>query len=197
MQKCLFYGTVIPGQPPVYVGIYVDDIIYFSPSDEVEQKFEEGLSTIGSVDFMGQVSLFLGTEFSWVQHSDGHLTVSLTQQSFTETLLDSLSIIHHGSSTFLTPYRSGQSIDSIPPVPMSASARNELRLRYQSIVGSLNWLAHTTCLDISTVVLLLAQHQSDPSPSHLEAAHYVAQYLANTKNLGNLFYRSPSFHIRS
>jgi hypothetical protein len=66
MQKCLFYGTVIPGQPPVYVGIYVDDIIYFSPSDEVEQKFEEGLSTIGSVDYMGQVSLFLGTEFSWV-----------------------------------------------------------------------------------------------------------------------------------
>lgn len=66
MQKCLFYGTVIPGQPPVYVGIYVDDIIYFSPSDAVEQKFEEGLSTIGSVDYMGQVSLFLGTEFSWV-----------------------------------------------------------------------------------------------------------------------------------
>jgi hypothetical protein len=65
-SPCLFYGTLIPGQPPVYVGIYVDDIIYFSPSDAVEQKFEEGLSTIGSVDYMGQVSLFLGTEFSWV-----------------------------------------------------------------------------------------------------------------------------------
>jgi len=101
--------------------------------------------------------------------------------------LDSLSIIHHGSSTFLTPYRSGQCIDSIPPVPMLASARNELRLWYQSIVGSLNWLAHTTRPDISTVVSLLAQHQSDPSPGHLEAAHYVAQYLANTKTLGIYF----------
>jgi hypothetical protein len=45
---------------------YVDDIIYFSCSDQVEKKFEEGISTIGSVDFMGQVSLFLGTEFSWI-----------------------------------------------------------------------------------------------------------------------------------
>jgi hypothetical protein len=54
--------------------------------------FEAKLATIGSVDFMGQVSLFLGTEFSWVFHDDGHLSVSLTQQSFAETLIDSLGL---------------------------------------------------------------------------------------------------------
>ena len=32
-SPCLFVGTLIPGQPPVYVGIYADDIIYFSASD--------------------------------------------------------------------------------------------------------------------------------------------------------------------
>eukprot|EP00957_Ditylum_brightwellii_P044942 3408708-Ditylum_brightwellii.AAC.1 len=37
---CLFHGTMIPGQPPVYVGLYVDDFVYFSASDEVERKFE-------------------------------------------------------------------------------------------------------------------------------------------------------------
>jgi hypothetical protein len=58
-SPCLFVGTLIPGKPPIYVGIYVDDIIYFSESDQVERRFEELLSTIGSVDFMGQVSLFL------------------------------------------------------------------------------------------------------------------------------------------
>ncbi len=52
---CLFTGVLIPGEPPIYIGIYVDDIIYFSASDHVECKFEESLSTIGSVDFMGQV----------------------------------------------------------------------------------------------------------------------------------------------
>jgi hypothetical protein len=57
-----------------------------------------------------------------------------------------------------------------------------LRLNYQSLVGSLNWLAHTTRPDLSTVVSLLAQHQSNPSSGHLTAARYVVRYLANTKH---------------
>jgi hypothetical protein len=35
-SPCLFVGTLIPGEPPIYVGIYVNDIIYFSASDQVE-----------------------------------------------------------------------------------------------------------------------------------------------------------------
>jgi hypothetical protein len=34
-SPCLFFGTLIEGEPPIYVGIYVDDIIYFSASDNV------------------------------------------------------------------------------------------------------------------------------------------------------------------
>jgi len=46
---------------------------------------------------------------------------------------------------------------------------------------------HTTRPDLSTVVSLLAQHQSSPSSGHLDAAKYVVKYLANTKNLGIYF----------
>jgi len=74
-SPCLFTGVLVPGEPLIYVGIYVDDIIYFSAADTVE----ECLSTIGTVDFMGQVSLFLGTEFTLLHHDDGHIPVSLTQ----------------------------------------------------------------------------------------------------------------------
>jgi len=55
-SPCLFMGTLIPGEPPIYIGMHVDDIKCFSSSDPVERKFEDLLSTIGSVDFMGQVS---------------------------------------------------------------------------------------------------------------------------------------------
>jgi hypothetical protein len=143
-SPCLFIGTLIPGEPPIYVGIYVDDIIYFSKSDKVEKAFETALSGIGSVDFMGKVSLFLGIEFTWTHHEDGHLSVHLTQQSFAESLLESSGFDHLKPSSFLTPYRSGLSIDSILSKPMLSSDRDELRLAYQSLVGSLNWLAHTT-----------------------------------------------------
>jgi len=70
---------------------------------------------------------------------------------------------------------------------MTSTEQDKLRLQYQSLVGSLNWLAHTTRPDISTAVSLLAQHQSLPSKGHLDAAIYVAKYLSHTSNLGLYF----------
>jgi hypothetical protein len=165
-SDCLFVGNLIEDGPPIYVGVYVDEIIYFSPCDKVERQFESLLSSIGLVDFMGQVTHFLGIEFQWHFHPDGNLSVSLTQQSFIEALLDSLKIPSYSTTTFSTPYCSGISIDSIPSVSLSTSEQDKLQLQYQSIVGSLNWLAHTTRPDLSTSVSLLAQHQGNPSPGH-------------------------------
>jgi hypothetical protein len=196
-SPCLFVGSLIPGQPPIYVGIYVDDIIYFSTSDAIEQTFEQQLSSLGSVDFMGQVSHFLGIEFTWKYHLDGHLYVSLTQQSFIETLLESLGISMDNVSTYTSPYRANCPIDSKPFQEMSAADRDRLQLCYQSLVGSLNWLAHTTCPDISTVVSLLAQHQSTPSQGHLDAALYVAKYFATTRTLGIHFSSTRSSTLES
>jgi hypothetical protein len=88
-SPCLFIGNLIEGEPPIYTGIHVDDIIYFSASNKVEHQFESLLSNIGTVEFMGQVSHFLGIEFNWKHHVDGNISVSLTQQSFTETLIES------------------------------------------------------------------------------------------------------------
>jgi hypothetical protein len=196
-SPCLFMGSLLPGLPPIYVGIYVDDIIYFSTSDAVEKQFETLLSSLGSVDFMGQVSHFLGIEFTWKFQSNGHLSVSLTQQSFIDTLLETLGISIDGISTYTSPYQANCHIDSIPFQDMSASDRDRLRLRYQSLVGSLNWLAHTTRPDLSTVVSLLAQHQSTPSQGHFDAAIYVARYLATTRHLGIHFTSTRSSTLES
>jgi hypothetical protein len=186
-SPCLFFGSLIEGEAPIYVGIYVDDIIYFSPNDQVEREFEKRLSSLGEIDFMGQVTHFLGIEFNWHIHNDGNVSVNLTQQSFTENLLDSFVCSSDSISTFTSPYRSGMPIDTIPTIDMSVPDRDKLRLQYQSLVGSLNWLAHTTRPDISTVVSLLAQHQSNPSPGHFDAAIHVVHYLSHTKTLGIQF----------
>ncbi len=111
----------------------------------------------------------------------------MTQQSFIENLLDNVGFSSDNQSTYTTPYQSGLSIDSIPTVPMLVPDRDTLRLRYQSLVGSLNWLAHMTRPDLSTMVSLLTQHQSSPSPGHLDAALYVVKYLSHTKTLGIYF----------
>jgi len=52
-SPCLFLCTLFDDEFPFYVSIYVDDIVYFSASNVVEEKFEALLSTIGTVNFMG------------------------------------------------------------------------------------------------------------------------------------------------
>ena len=46
----------IEGQPPIYVGLYVNNIIYYSKSNKVEEWFEENLKSHVKVDFMGGTS---------------------------------------------------------------------------------------------------------------------------------------------
>lgn len=101
---------------------------------------------------MGQGSQFLGIEFTWEHHNDGHLTVRLTQQLFAEDLIEALGFASASISTFLTPYHLGLPIDSVLHENMSPADNDALRLNYQQLVGSLNWLAHTIQPDLSTVV---------------------------------------------
>ncbi len=42
-SPCDFTGELIPGEPPLYVGLDVDDFAYFSSSDTVEEKFKSSL----------------------------------------------------------------------------------------------------------------------------------------------------------
>jgi hypothetical protein len=86
---------------------------------------------------MGQVSQFLGIEFHWVKHSDDNLSVTLTQQSFAESLIDSFGYLHMNTSLFATPYCSGLSIDSIESTALPMEQKDLLHLQYQSLVVSL------------------------------------------------------------
>jgi Reverse transcriptase (RNA-dependent DNA polymerase). len=58
---CIFTGTLIPHKAPLYVGMYVDDFIYFSTDPTVEQAFEHMLPTKTNlqVDFNGPIHHFL------------------------------------------------------------------------------------------------------------------------------------------
>ena len=62
----------------MYLALYVDDFVYFSPNRETEIAFEHKLKSLTNVDFMGQVTHFLGIKFNWQQQPDNHLDVYLT-----------------------------------------------------------------------------------------------------------------------
>jgi hypothetical protein len=57
-SPCLFYGTLIEGHPPIYLGLYVDDFIYFFESSAVERKFEKDFGNLLDTEFSGKIVTF-------------------------------------------------------------------------------------------------------------------------------------------
>ena len=184
-DNCIFKCTPFADEPPIYVGLYVDDFIYFSKSDKVEEWFENNLKSHVKVEFMGDVQWFLGQRYDWYTDSENRIACHISQQAFIEGMLQKFNLQH--LSTTNTPYRSGLKIDRIDRDGKDVSTKQDLLKRYQSIIGGLNWLCINSRPDISTAYSLLSQFNCDPSNGHWEAAKHVLKYLKGTASHGIWF----------
>ena len=184
-DPCVFYGQLDPLLPPIFVGLYVDDFKYWSIDDATEKIFEQQLSSKCTVEFMGEVSWFLGSKYEWETTLDGKLTVSITQTAKAESLIEA-----HGmenANPVKSPYKSGITIDRIPTQTMDPEEQKTLTTKYQGLIGGLLWLQRQTRPDISTVTRLLASHNTHPSTGHYQAAKHVLAYLKGTIDRGIRF----------
>ena len=84
-NPCLYQGVpsskespTDPTDRPIYLGLYVDDIVYYSKDASVERGFESLLAAKIKVKFMGTMNWFIGTHFDWSSHQDGALFVHLS-----------------------------------------------------------------------------------------------------------------------
>ena len=155
-STCLFSDRLRPDLPPLYLGLYVDDFIYFSPSDETERLFEQRLQQHTTVDFMGKVTHFIGHKITWDQ-TDHTTTAHLSQTAYIESVLHNLNIDIDSINHIKTPYRSGLPVDTIKPQTLPPDQLSQLKTKYRSILGSLNWLAQWTRPDIAVIHSLLAK----------------------------------------
>jgi hypothetical protein len=78
-----------------------------------------------------------------------------------------------------TPYRSGIPIDAVAPLlkDKDSPALKQCNDTYQSLIGSIGWLAHSTCPDLSTIHSFLSAYSNKPSPGHMKAALHVLYYI--------------------
>ena len=195
-DPCLFSGQVIdpsdsldsPTSSHLTLGLYVDDFVYFSEDPAVEAKFERLLKQEATVDFMGTVEWFLGTHFQWLVTPD-LVQVHLSQTGFASHLVEDNNIHLRNVTPDATPYRSGLPIDACPESNEYEMDPTfiERKKKYQSIVGSIGWLAQSTHPDITPSHSFLSAYINKPSRSHLNAALYVLHYIHSTIDYGFMF----------
>ena len=109
---CIFTGTLIEGEAPLYLGLFVDDFCYYSQCKEVETKFEKEFGSKFTIDFQKDIKYFLGIKFQCEKDENGDVTVFMSQGADIKDLITKASL--NTSNTVRTPYRSGYPIDSIP-----------------------------------------------------------------------------------
>jgi hypothetical protein len=195
-DPCMFTGSLHdPDDPaadipsaPLTIGLYVDDFVYFSENSEVERRFEQLLSRLVTVDFMGTVDWFLGTHFQW-SCSNGDVSVHLSQTGFAAHLVEANNVHERNITPDATPYRSGLPIDACPESDENddCPALIERKKRYQSVVGSIGWLAQSTRPDLSPTHSFLSSYNNRPSKSHWNAALYALHYIHSTIDYGFSF----------
>ena len=184
-EPCFFSGHPLSDKAPLFLVIYVDDFIYFSPDDEVERHFEKLMADKVVVDFMGSVDFFLGIRFDWNLGDKSNFRVKLVQEAYSETIVHKMGLRDANKDAKMTPYRSGLPIDSLPTVTdQSTEKQKSITALYRNFVGMLTWLASSTRPDISTVVSFLSSYQSCPSEGHIDAAKWVGRYLNSTLEKG-------------
>ena len=127
---CLFHGFIIPNKPKLCLGMYVDGLLYFSADPEVEKEFENRISKLCTVDYIGKVSHFLGLKFQWKQ-TDNTTSFHLFQQAFAENLLRENGLDTPTSTITPTPFRSGLPVDSLIPNPKLSFDKQQIKTQLQ------------------------------------------------------------------
>ncbi len=81
-----------------------------------------------------------------------------------------------------TPYWSGIPMDAFAPLleDKDFPALKQCKDAYQSLIGSIGWLAHSTHADLSTVHSILSAYSNKPSTGHMKAALYALHYIHST-----------------
>jgi hypothetical protein len=58
---------------------------------------------------------------------------------------------------------------------------------YESLIGSIGWLASTTCPNLTAAHPFLSSYSNKPAVGHMKAALYVLHYIHSTHNYGISF----------
>jgi hypothetical protein len=108
---------------------------------------------------------------------------------FVAYLVEDNNIHMHNITHDATPYHSGLPINAIPKSdePDNCPTLVEQKHKYQSVVGSIGWLAQSTCPDLAPTHSFLLAYCNKPSHGHWNAALYASHYIHSTIDYGFTF----------
>ncbi len=137
---------------------------------------------------MGIFKWFLCVHFFW-RISLSSVLVQLIQSGFASNLVESSFYQAHDGNPLATPYWSGILVDSIALLTAADNSPAQIRRTqaYQSLIGSIGWLAMTTHPNITAIHSFLSSYNAKLLVGHMKSALYVLHYIHSTYDYGISF----------
>ena len=173
--NCLFKST---GAEPVYVLVYVDDLLIVGTPRGVARVNSE-LAMQFTTTNLGPCTHFLGIA---VDRSDKG--IFLSQKPFTDNLIEFAGL--KTAKPTPTPLPLSHCLYEKTEEPTSEDSDEMRNVPYRSVLGSLLYLATRSLPDIATAVSMLAKFQEKPLPRHWKAMKHLVRYLKGTTYYGLL-----------
>lgn len=179
------YVNVTSTKEPLILAVYVDDIILAGKNDEQISQVKEKLAQCFEVKDLGILHHFLGVKISYNKTTG---SAWMGQSGYTEKVLEKFNM--NKAKPTKTPVNSSSRLrrrnDGEEGVDKSL---------YQSVVGSLLYLATRTRPDISFAVSNVAKYCHDPSKEHWTAVKRILRYLKGSTHLGLLYTRQDPMEV--
>lgn len=162
----------------VVVGVYVDDLLVTGTNSEDVDKFFEDLKGL-SVKNLGTVSKFLGMRVKY-SRDGGYL---IDQEVTIREMLNENGLEH--ARGVRTPIGDGCNDPELfkKDLPLDWTSEEATKKKFQSLVGSLLWLASCSRPDISYAVHQATRRTHCPTEGGWKVAKRIARYLQGSKNL--------------
>ncbi|BES98060.1 Hydra magnipapillata [Nesidiocoris tenuis] len=184
-DPCVYTGE-IDGEM-VILGVYVDDLILATNSDNTMTKLKDSLKSKFEMKDLGPIHYCLGIEISYSQ-KEGEL--KLTQKKYINQILKRFGM--ENCNPISTPADVNQKLKK-PDVPDEEEMQ---RIPYQNGIGALMYLSTSTRPDISHTISSLSQFNTNYSKEHWSAVKRVFRYVQGTQNYALTYSRSEKSELQ-
>ena len=195
--------SIVRDGVPLWIVDWVDDMLLGSPSEQLLDWFKGELQKAYKVKDLGVAQKYIGLELHrepdsvWLHQA--HYCFELLEKFGSTSKSFPVTPLPDGFLTFrpwetLSPDGDLEAPPGVTPEPPLADAERRL---YQQIVGSLNYAAHSTRLDIAYAVSQLSRATQKPRARHLAAAKRCVQYLAGTAHWGLCYGKNDGLYLET
>jgi hypothetical protein len=176
-DRCVFIKTI--DRRPVYIGVYVDDIIIMAPTKDMMTSIKADLSSRFKMTDLGPLKFILGLH---IARDRSARTLTMHQSQYASSIIKKYGM--QDSNPMPTPMELNTKLSESMSPQTDEERKAMLAFPYRSVVGSLMYLMISTRPDLAFVVQQLSQFLANAGLKHWQAAKRALRYVKGTLDYG-------------